>query len=61
MRIALPHPRDTLDKQRVKGELEKPTMSQEMLVSREEEPIRTLELATFMRGAANSDPAIQPI
>ena len=61
MRKALPHPRDTLDRHRVKGELDRPTMSQDRLVSRDEQPIRTLELVTFMRGAASSEPAIQPI
>ena len=61
MRIALPHPRDTLDRHRVKGELDRPTMSQDRLVSREEQQIRTFKLATFMRGAARREPAMQPI
>ena len=61
MRIAFPQPRDILDKQSVKGELDKPTMSQEILASRDADPSRTFGPATFIRGAARRDPAMQPI
>ena len=58
--MALPHPRDTLDRHRVKGELDRPTISQDRLVNREEQPIRTFGLVTFIRGAARRDPNIHP-
>ena len=61
MRMAFPQPSDILDMQSVREEWDRPTIAQEILASSEEQPMITLVLTTFCRGAASREPAMQPM